>query len=334
MNSYPPGDTGYWAGFWNSASDSAQPGNWYQAVYAMLQPGNPYGIPEHTILIQTTIQPGYGYMYCNPQYGMSLYVGASGQTDGGCIGNADTLGLVSGNYYYVEIYQTQDCASGVNGCTYGCNGNTRFAIDGKEIGHFADCTSYDGMNGITAAMLEPTDADGTTPITATNLYSSVDYLGYFEAVINGTAYTPIALNQTCGYSPPPGAGSIVYSNTEAAAATYGATCPSGGAAPARGASSANTASTPPQPPPFSGAVAMGGSVPKPVGTPPQAASQPKLIYDPARGNLPVTHLVLNGHAVAAGVVPSSPSSPARTPVLTSGAVPGAVSTPSSTPGRR
>lgn len=275
----PPSDSGNWASFWNAASDTAYSSNWYQVGYSYFASGNPYGAPQHEVFIQTTAAPGY--MWCESGWGLHVTNGANGQPQAGCSGSAESLGLQPGNTYSVEIYTSQDCAYGPNGCIYGCNGNTRFAIAGIEIGHFADCSNYQGMSGFSAAVLEPTDAYGVTPITATpGSYAHQDYFYGFAAIINGS-YTPVSsVSKYCGYSPPSGAGTNIYSGTNVRAASYSASC-TGTSSPIK---------------PF---VYEPNGSPVPPGASPTPVPGSGKVYDPARGNLPL-HKPPTGGSTATG----------------------------------
>ncbi len=137
----------------------------------------------------------------------------------------ENLGVSLGNYYSFEIYTINDCAWGPNGCTYGCNGNVRCAIAGYESGTVADCSSTGGTNGVSAAVLEPTDAYGATPETAAaSQYSATEYINYFHAIIFGGDWRPNFLTKHCAYNPPAGAGANIYSNVSARTSTYSASC--------------------------------------------------------------------------------------------------------------
>ena len=254
-------------------------------------------------------------MVCVAPY-TSPGVGANNQAGGGCFGNTNSLGLTNGNYYYAEIYSDNNCAQGSAGCIYGCNGNRDFAINGTLIAHFADCGSADGVNGISGGVLEPGDANGATPKDSTNLYTSYSYLGYIEAIIFGSYYTSNSLSQYCGappIDPPPGAGSIVYSATEATLATYGGTCGPGGQTPTR-ATAPVRPGAPPQPQAPTGGRTTTGLLPKPVAGPiATAVVQPKLTYNPARGNLPHYLASLSNLKNSVPVVLIGSPSPTPTP---------------------
>lgn len=204
---------------------------------------------QHELFIQTTapLDPtGHSYLWCEAGWGFYASIGANGQQGGGCDATVENtgLGLVPGNYYWFEIYQSQDCAWGSQGCTYNCNGNTRFAINGHEVGHMADCSSYNGMTSVLSSALEPGDG-GATAETATNLYSGTGNQSDFHAIIFGGNWYANFLSKYCAFAPPAGAGSNIYSNRSARDSTSNASC-TGSSAPVQGAStpSGTRAATP------------------------------------------------------------------------------------------
>lgn len=291
-----PADSGNWYAYWTAASDLWYSPNWYQVGYAIFQPANPYGIPQHWAFVQSTAASGY--FWCNAAYGFTLTNGALGQADAGCSGDADVFGMALGFYYNFEIVVTDDPASGPDGPIYGCNGNVRFLIGGIEVGHLADCSSGGGMTGISASVLEPTSAYGVTPKSATNLYRNAEIQSSFQAVIDGVTTRPTALTRYCGYSPPRGAGSIIDSNIRARSRTYSASCPVTTAALAAPATTDTPAAvaTPgpsvpvPSPTVPAGQAAPAGRAPAPAsaavagGAGRGSGARP---YDPARGSLPL-----------------------------------------------
>jgi len=240
---YP--DTTYSPSVWPAASNVADQGaHWYQVGYAYYHPS--FADPRH-VFFQDNFDGrdpyGYSYLWCNSQIGMQYSNGANDQPFGGCEGNADTLGLADGNTYWVQIYITSDCASGTGGCLYGCNGNMRLAINGNEIGHVADCDTWQGMAGFTGGMMEPSDGN-ITDENQPSQYPAWSALNWIQALLtDGTTPTPAALSITCGYFPPAGTGSVIWSNTAAGFETAQGQCP-GRAAPAAAASTPTANKTP------------------------------------------------------------------------------------------
>jgi len=271
---FPPGDNTYTSSLWNSGLDKAYTDSFFQVGYAV---NAPIYANQHEFFIQTTAnldQYGYSYLYCEAGYGFTPSIGANGQQGGGCDATVENsgLGLVPGNSYWFEIYQSQDCAYGCHGCIYGCNGNTRFAINGREVGHMADCSSYAGMTNVLSSVVEPEDG-GVTAKSATNLYSATGNQYDFHAIIYGSDYHANFLSKYCGYAPPAGAGSNIYSNRSARDSTFNASCTGtsapiqggsvGAAAPTPGVSGSGLPTTPPpgaSPTPSSGSSTTGAVV--------------------------------------------------------------------------
>lgn len=211
--SYPDGSMGTYT--WNSAR-LVYNGRFVQAGYDI--PPNGYA-NRHLFFFATEV--AQQFIYCEPYWGESYGIGADGQQNGGCYGNADALGLVPGQDYYVQIYVTQDLASGENNQTFGCNGNIRFAITnyahtvGAEIGHYADCQgASENMYSpsVSSSVLEMFD-NGTTYASAVNSYAGHEQMndsyGYVTQGPGGAGW--FESNDAppyCGYNPPPGAGDL------------------------------------------------------------------------------------------------------------------------------
>jgi len=230
---------------------------------------------------------------------MEWTIGANGQYPGGCRGNADLLGLTEQHQYYVQIDITGDCASGTDGCIYGCNGNVRFAVNGVEFAHFADCSSVSGMDEIAGGVLEPADNDITYE-GDTQLYGTWSTLGSIQALLtDGTAPTPSSLPLYCyGFNTgvAPGAGAVIWSNTQAGFETALGQCPPGtvyccqGGAPAASGGSP-TSSGVAQRVPFDPNARLLGA---PMTAPPNTTGRPARPPTTPRRRLPQTHVDFPG----------------------------------------
>jgi hypothetical protein len=236
---------------------------------------------------------------------MTWSLGANYQQDRGCKGNAFNVALYNNTaYYYVQIWVTNDCAEGTGGCIYGCNGNVRLAVNGYEIGHVADCAApYTGITGI-ATYLEPLDEYDSTPELATSYYATYSAMDFIEALlyIGDTAswsYAyPNALTEICQATPPPGAGSIIFTNTDAEQTTTGGNCPPGTvylASPPAGAARP-AASAPSLPAAAAANRAVGGLPPEPTlrGTIPTSPTPVSVRYGPSGTPLPHRRPVFPG----------------------------------------
>lgn len=232
----PTGDGTYQVSYWISGDDAAYPydppdgiyGNFYQ-VGIIDDPEN----SSYWMYIQTTIPSSDGqggtYMYCETSRGAILGVGALGENDAGCYVPASTY-LTPNQYVEFEIYTSSDPAYGSNGPTYGCNGNTHFAVAGVEIGHFADCSNYDGIIDNLPLVVEPRDE--AVPIdnnqcSGPDCYSASNSLADFHAIVGGNDNPAKSLASYClntGGSIPSGAGAVIYNHDSAYMTTNGGSC--------------------------------------------------------------------------------------------------------------